>query len=80
MVEFDGSVYLLDAPFDEAVEDYANEYKIKRLEELPESQSWANLGDGVPELGSLRIIPELFDYRGKIRVDLIRAAIDEGAQ
>ncbi|MFT4225349.1 hypothetical protein [Micropruina sp.] len=80
VVAFDNSLYLLDAPFDEEADEYARDYTIKILNEAPGSGSWADLGLGLPVIGSLAVVPELFDRtrRREIRVDLIRSAIMEG--
>lgn len=79
VVAFDGALHLLDAPFDEIVDEYPNMYTIKILDSHPGSGSWAGLGSDVESIGSLMIVPELFDEtrRRKVRVDLIRAAIRE---
>ena len=77
VVTFDNTPYLLDAPFDEEADDYVRDYAIKVLNDAPGLGSWADLGRGLPSIGSLTIGPELFDKtrRREIRVDFIRAAL-----
>lgn len=80
LVEFDGALHLLDAPFDEVADDYPQTYAIKILTAPPTSDSWVALGDELDPVGSLAITTALFDVtrRRQIRVDLIRAAILQG--
>ena len=81
VVVFDGTIYLLDSPFDEVADEYPDEYALKILTRPPGSGSWADLGSDVHSVASLGIVPELFDKtrRRSIRIDLIRGAI-RGAQ
>ena len=80
LVEFDGALHLLDSPFDEVADDYPQTYTIKVLTATPASDTWLGLGDEVYPVGSLPITTALFDAtrRRQIRVDLVRAAIQQG--
>lgn len=77
VVELDGAYFLLDAPFDEAIDDYSPVYNIKALKAFPDSSNWTGVGHGSTVLGIIPVEPELFDStrRLEIRLDMIRDAL-----
>lgn len=64
-VEYRGHVYLLDAPFDDEIDDYSDHYTVYRL---PESEgarlhdlSWERLPSLGEELGRVPVVEVEFD-------------------
>jgi hypothetical protein len=78
VVEYGGRLYLLDSPFDEESDDYAEHYTIYRLPEdavaMLEEPSWERLPSIGEEMGRVRVTDVEFDQtkRGRLNPSLFR--------
>jgi len=72
-VEYGGRVYLLDSPFEERTDEYADHYTIYRLPEsavaLLERPSWEGLASVGEEIGRVPVTDVEFDETKRERVN-----------
>lgn len=73
LAEEDGQLYLFDCPFDEATEDYPDEYRVYLMPHLTEPElagSWAGLHrKAVREVGTVPISRVAFDPTRRKQID-----------
>ncbi len=78
VVERPGRRFMLDCPFDEALDEYPGEYRVLELagDELLDG-SWVGLGIGSASLGTVTVSQALFDEsrRRFLRWDIVRRAV-----
>lgn len=74
VVEIDATRFVLDSPFDDALDDYVRVYTVWRTStDFPLSGSWVDVTSGGEKIGEIKIREDLFDVtrRRLIRWDLI---------